>query len=99
MTTFNLYCDESSHLQNDHHRFMVLGTTWVDASRSAEVAQRLREIKVRHGLWSRFEVKWTKVSPALLPFYLDYLDYFFDDDDLNFRGLVADKGGLRHEAF
>jgi hypothetical protein len=99
VTTFNLYCDESSHLQHDHHRFMVLGTIWVDASKSAEVAQRLREIKIRHGLWSRFEVKWTKVSPALLSFYLDYLDYFFDDDDLQFRGLVADKTGLRHEAF
>lgn len=78
---------------------MVLGAVWCVASKSAEVAQRLREIKARHGLWSRFEVKWTKVSPARLAFYLDYLDYFFDDDDLHFRGLVANKTRLRHEAF
>jgi hypothetical protein len=99
MATYNLYCDESSHLEHDHHRFMVLGAIWMDAAKAGEVAQRLREIKMRHGLWARFEVKWTKVSPGLLSFYLDYLDYFFDDDDLNFRGLVADKTKLRHEAF
>ena len=31
--------------------------------------------------------------------YLDLLDYFFDDDDLHFRALIAGKDGLDHEAF
>jgi hypothetical protein len=97
--TYNLYCDESSHLQHDGHPFMVLGAIWCDAVKSAEIFQRLKEIKARHGLWPRFEVKWTKVSPALLPFYQDYLDYFFDDDDLHFRALIADKRPLRHLHF
>jgi len=47
-----------------------------------------------------FEIKWTKVSPAKLAFYLDVLDYFFDDDDLHFRALVVpDKTQLRHADF
>lgn len=97
--TFNLYCDESCHLPNDRQRLMVLGAVWCPVDKSREIAVRLREIKAAHGLPVDFEVKWSKVSPAKLSFYRDYLDYFFDDDDLHFRGWVADKSGLNHEAF
>jgi len=49
---------------------------------------------------SDFEIKWTKVSPAKLEFYLNLVDYFFDDDDLHFRALIVpDKSKLRHEDF
>jgi Protein of unknown function (DUF3800) len=45
-------------------------------------------------------VKWIKVSPAKVQFYLDLVDYFFDDDDLHFRALIVpDKGLLQHAAF
>ena len=26
--TFNVYCDESCHLENDHQKAMVLGAVW-----------------------------------------------------------------------
>ena len=61
---------------------------------------RIREIKTRHGLGPEFEIKWTKVSPAKVQFYLDVMDYFFDDDDLHFRALIVpDKSMLDHQAF
>ena len=97
--TFNLYCDESCHLPNDGQRVMVLGVAWCPIEKAREIAVRLREIKVAHDLPPDFEVKWSKVSGAKVAFYRDYLDYFFDDDDLHFRALVADKTGLQHEAF
>lgn len=46
-----------------------------------------------------FEVKWTSVSPAKLGYYRDLVDYFFDDDDLSFRAVVASKAGLEHDKF
>ena len=99
-TTYNIYCDESSHLERDHQRVMVLGAVWCPLAKSRAIAARLREIKVQHGAAADFEVKWTKVSPAQLPLYLALLDYFFDDDDLHFRALVIpDKTKLRHEDF
>jgi hypothetical protein len=53
-----------------------------------------------HGDPSRFETKWSKVSPAGLEFYREYLDYFFTCEDLGFRALVIpDKGKLRHGEF
>jgi hypothetical protein len=78
---------------------MVLGAVWCEADKTREVSSRLREIRAKHGVWTRLEIKWTKVSPALLGFYTDILDYFFDDDDLHFRALVADKSGLDHDRF
>ena len=98
--TFNIYCDESCHLEHDHQKVMVLGAVWCPLEKTREIAVRLREIKRAHGLPETFELKWTKVSPAKTGFYQDVLDYFFDDDDLHFRALVvADKSKLQHAAF
>jgi hypothetical protein len=100
MQTLNVYCDESCHCENDGQQAMVLGAIWCPLDKTREIAVRLREIKVAHGLLPDFEMKWTKVSPARLPFYMAILDYFFDDDDLHFRALIVpDKSQLRHEAF
>lgn len=97
---YNVYCDESCHLQRDGHSIMVLGAVWCPLDLSRAVAARLREIKERDGLPSTFEIKWGKVSPGKVRFYEDVLDYFLDDDDLHFRALIAThKGELNHAAF
>ena len=94
---YNIYCDESGHLENDLEKVMVLGAVWCSQEKSREISVRIREIKNRHGLKADFEIKWTKVSPAKKQFYLDVMDYFFDDDDLHFRALIIpDKSKLRH---
>mgnify|MGYP006430307243 CR=1 FL=1 len=97
---FNIYCDESCHLENDYQKVMVLGAIWCPLEKTPEIAKRLREIKRKHGLPASFEVKWTKVSPGKVDLYRDLVDYFFDDDDLFFRALIVpDKEKLRHDAF
>lgn len=97
---YNVYCDESGHLPNDRVKAMVLGAVWCPLARTREIAERLREIRERHEVGSHREIKWGKVSPALLRMYLDLVDYFFDDDDLHFRALIVpDKGVLRHHDF
>lgn len=97
---YNVYCDESCHLENDGQKAMVLGAIWCPVDKRVEISERIREIKKKHGLGSDFEIKWTKVSPSKLPFYRDVVDYFFDDDDLHFRGLIIpDKSLLNHSGF
>jgi hypothetical protein len=99
-TTYNIYCDESCHLEHDGQSAMVLGAVWCPIEKVKEAATRLREIKARHGFGPLFEVKWTKVSASKQTLYIDLVDYFFDDDDLHFRSLVVpDKGKLNHAAF
>ncbi len=97
---FNVYCDESGHLENDHQQVMVLGAVWIPSIKSRNISVGLREIKKRHGLASDFEIKWTKVSPAQEIFYIDVLDFFFNQPDLHLRALVVpDKSMLRHQDF
>ncbi|KZN15317.1 DUF3800 domain-containing protein [Marinomonas sp. TW1] len=97
---YNVYCDESCHLENDGINVMTLGALWCPVTKRVEISKRLREIKVKHGLSADFEIKWTKVSKGRLDFYLDVIDYFFDDDDCHFRGLVVpDKTVLNHHSF
>lgn len=97
---FNVYCDESCHLENDHQPVMVLGAIWCPLDKVHEISVRIREIKAQHGMKPGFEIKWIKVSPAKRQFYLDVVDYFFDDDDLCFRALIVpDKSRLQHGSF
>jgi len=97
---YNIYCDESCHLEKDQQKVMVLGAVWCPLEKKDEIFRRIKEIKLKHGLSNNFEIKWTKVSPAKIQFYLDILDYFFDDDDLHFRALIVpDKNKLSHEIF
>ncbi|MGK2906441.1 MAG: DUF3800 domain-containing protein [Desulfuromonadales bacterium] len=98
--TYNVYCDESCHLEHDHLKVMVLGAVWCPLEKVHEISVRIREIKQKHGMKPGFEAKWTKISPAKKELYLDLIDYFFDDDDLHFRALlVPDKSILDHPAF
>ncbi len=97
--TINIYCDESCHLEHDHQPIMVLGAVWCPATKSREIAIRLRETKERHGVPPNYEIKWERVSPGKQQLYIDLVDYFFDDDDLHFRAYVAKKEGLRHEEY
>jgi hypothetical protein len=98
--TLNVYCDESCHLLNDGHEVMTLGALWCSLERRREISVRLREIKNKHGVAAKVEVKWIKVSPAKVSFYADWLDYFFDDDDLHFRAVVVpNKSVLSHGDF
>lgn len=98
--SYNVYCDESCHLEHDTIPLMVLGCVWTLKDTAKEIVQRIREIKIKHKLSPSFEIKWTKVSASKMDLYVDLVDYFFDDDDLHFRGvLIPDKSILTHKDF
>jgi len=97
---FNIYCDESCHLEHDRQKVMLLGAIWCPFEKARETAQAIRAIKEKHGLGRDFEIKWTKVSPGKIDFYIDLIDYFFAEPDLHFRALiVADKDRLQHKVY
>ena len=98
--TFNVYCDESCHLEHDHIPVMAWGAVTCEASEVRAVSDAVRALKAEHGLKPDFEAKWTKVSPAKAGFYLALIDLFLADDRMRFRGLVVpDKGRLDHARF
>lgn len=97
---YNIYCDESCHLENDGQTAMALGAIWVPFARKDDIFNHLRAIKVKHGLSPSFELKWNKVSEGKYTYYEDIVNYFFDNSDLYFRALVVpDKSVLNHEQY
>ena len=97
---YNVYCDESCHLEHDGFKAMVVGSVWCSSFKAAGHARSIRALKVKHGISPRLEIKWTKVSASKVDFYLDLLQFFFGEADLHFRGiLIPDKTKLDHRAF
>lgn len=101
-TLYNIYCDESCHLENGRDRdyAMAIGGIWCADEKKKEVFSQIREIKRKHGIAPNAEIKWNKVSPAQLDYYLDLVNYFFDNKNLHFRVIVIpDKRKLNHEVY
>ncbi len=98
--TFNVYCDESCHLEHDRIPVMAWGAVTCEKRFAEDLSARVRKLKVEYGLKSTFEAKWTKISPAKADFYRALVDLFLTDDRLRFRGLVVpDKERLDHVRF
>lgn len=89
--TFNIYCDESCHLENDHKDFMLLGSVSSAYNQVKGHTERIKALKEKHKF--NAEIKWSKVSPSKQQFYIDLIDYFFATD-LRFRAVVVDKSSI-----
>ena len=100
MIEYNFYCDESCHLEHDNSNVMVLGGVWCPKEKRREINERIKNIKIRNNVPVQAELKWTKVSPSKIQVYIDLIQYFFDEKDLHFRGLlIPDKKKLNHQMF
>ena len=94
--TFNIYCDESCHIQHDHKKFMFLGSISCAYPQVKRHSKRIDELKKEHNFYA--EIKWTNVSMSKVRFYLDLVDYFFDTD-LRFRAIGVNKSKIKCEEF
>ena len=95
----NVYCDESCHLEYDRESIMLLGGLSCPQDKVKIVSNEIRNLKEKHNLSRAFEIKWTKVSPGKVGFYLELLNYFWENQHLCFRAVVANKTGLDNEGF
>ncbi len=89
--TFNFYCDESCHLENDPHPYMLISYVSTAYNQLKTHNQSILEIKKKHKM--RTEIKWTKVSKSKHLYYAELIDYFFATD-LTFRAIVIDKATI-----
>lgn len=97
----NIYCDESCHLEHDNSNVMVLGAMCCPQKNRLQVYKDIRDIKKRNGLSTEtFEIKWTKVSDSKIDFYIELVDYFIQNRNLTFRGLIIpDKSIVDNKTF
>lgn len=96
---YNIYCDESCHLEHDGERYMVLGGIICKKSNRKIIKNDILNIKRKHNIKDYAEIKWNKVSPSKLNYYKNLVDYFFECEMLRFRAIIIDKTQLNHEKY
>ena len=94
--TFNIYCDESCHLENDHKRFMFLGAISCAYNQVQLHSEQINKLKRKHRFYA--EIKWATVSQSKIHFYLELIDYFFATD-LKFRIIGVEKTRIDNQRF
>jgi len=86
--TFNFYCDESTHLQNDGELFMIISYVSSAYNQIEQHKDYIKLLRAKHKI--KGEIKWNSVSSSQYPFFADVVDYFFSTD-LNFRAIIVEK--------
>ena len=89
--TFNLYCDESTHLIHDGHPYMLLSYISIAFPQIRLAKEEIKAIKRKFNYTE--ELKWTNVHSATYKVYAELLDWFFMND-LEFRAVVVDKSQI-----
>lgn len=89
--TYNIYCDESTHLPNDGCPYMLLGYTCVAYPLVKEAKKAVNDIKKKHGFVG--EMKWSNVNRGTEKMYEELVEYFFRSN-LKFRAVVVRKSEI-----
>lgn len=96
---YNIYCDESCHLENDKQSKMFLSAIRCLKSERKEIYNNIRHIKEKHGVHPNTEVKWTKVSRSKINLYKELISYFFENENISFRSVIIDKTELKTDKY
>ena len=91
-TTYNIYIDESCHLEQDKSEVMCIGYTKINQEDYHVLKAVLKAIKLKHK--NPMEIKWNKLSMSRWPLYKELIDFFFRSN-IEFRCvLVKNKKNL-----
>ena len=96
MKTFNFYCDESCHLENDNFPYMLIGYVSSAYNQVKLHTEKIKQLKKEHRI--PYELKWNHLSKSAMELYKELIDYFFATD-LQYRAIVIDKNQLKHQQF
>lgn len=97
---YNIYCDESCHLENDKQKSMVLGSLVIPKRLTSSISEEIKRIKTDHGVNAHTELKWKKVSANKSELYRSLISYFIQNPHIRFRCIVVpDKSVLDHTVY
>ncbi len=95
----DIYCDESrlEFLESAHEKgFMVIGSLWLEREERDLLKQKIKQLKTLHGF--SVEIKWTKISQKMLPFYKALVDLFVEFEEFKFfKAIVVDTSKINFE--
>jgi hypothetical protein len=95
--TYNLYIDESCHLENDDSPIMCIGYIKIEHNQYEILKEGIKQLKLKYK--SPTEIKWNKLSSSRIELYKALIDFFFDNS-IEFRCvLIKNKPNLNHSKF
>ena len=86
--TFNIYCDESTHLEHDGHPYMLYGYVSIASNQIKICKEQIKAIKEKYGYTD--ELKWVNIHDKTYQVYKELVEYFFMTD-MQFQVVIADK--------
>lgn len=91
---FEVYCDEAFPdlftSAKPKARYLMIGGIWLPANLREEVKTEIKILRNQHNTWG--EIKWTKVSPSRLDFYLDLVNIFYSyGNKMRFRCIAVNR--------
>ena len=89
--TFNIYCDESTHLEHDGHPYMLYGYISIASNQITICKEQIKAIKAKYGYEG--ELKWTNIHDKTFEMYKELVEYFFMTD-MNFRAVIVNKSQI-----
>ena len=89
--TFNIYCDESTHLEHDGHPYMLYGYISIASNQIKICKEQIKAIKAKYGYEG--ELKWTNIHDKTFEMYKELVEYFFMTD-MKFRAVIVDKSQI-----
>lgn len=91
---FEVYCDEAFPdlftSAKPKARYLMIGGLWLHADLREEIKAKIKMLRDQHNAWG--EIKWTKVSPSRLDFYLDLVRMFYSyGNKMRFRCIAVNR--------
>jgi hypothetical protein len=90
---FEVYCDEANPdvltSREPRARYLMIGSVWIPSNFRDELKTGIDRLRERHQTWG--EIKWTKVSPSKLDFYIELINLFMSfGKNVRFRCIAVD---------
>lgn len=93
---FNIYCDES-RVENPDSRFMVIGALFIPRLEKEKITQEINRLLASHNFF--LELKWNKVGDKYTILYQKLIEYFLQNDSIQFRCIIVDKQRVQYDVF
>ena len=95
MIKYDVFCDESRHLEHDKFRYMLIGGIWCEHEARRIINSNIIEIKNKSNFAG--EIKWNEVTFKKIRFFKKIIALFFKSKVLSFRCIIIDKSKLKHD--
>lgn len=93
---YNIYCDES-RVENLQSNKMTIGALFIPRERKKKIVKDIKAMFEDFNF--AHELKWSKVGEGYFDLYKNIIDYYIDNQNMQFRVIIVDKSRVAYEKY